>query len=182
MIALVITFSIVILFLGLVDESFALICVALGILALLPLLLLSNEDAEEPDYHRITLEELQSTGTNEEVSHIEYNEVQPTNLITDEETQETKVIKDEDVYVYLMKNNQNGYYKIGISNNCKYREKTLQSQEPDICLVCSKKYPSRTAARQMETMLHRYYQNSHLRGEWYRLTTEESKMVQKLLN
>lgn len=142
-----------------------------------------TDSTEMPDYHRITLEELQSTGTSEEVSHIEYNEVQPTNLITNEETQETKASKKvEDVYVYLMKNNQNGYYKIGISNNCIYREKTLQSQEPDICLVCSKKYPSRTAARQIETMLHRYYQNSHLRGEWYRLTIEESKMVQNLLN
>ena len=77
-----------------------------------------TDSTELPDYHRITLEELQSTGTSEEVSHIEYNETQSTNLITNEETQETKTpIKVEDVYVYLMKNNQNGYYKIGISNN-----------------------------------------------------------------
>ena len=155
------------------------------VLGLIAVLFRANitDSTELPDYHRITLEELQSTGTSEEVSHIEYNETQSTNLITNEETQETKTpIKVEDVYVYLMKNNQNGYYKIGISNNCAYREKTLQSQEPDICLVCSKKYPNRTAARQMETMLHRYYQSSHLRGEWYRLTIEESKMVQNLLN
>lgn len=143
----------------------------------------AHESIKDDDYyHRISLGELQTSEINEEVNHNEYNEVLPTNLNTDEEVQETrKSVKIEDVYVYLMKNNQNGYYKIGISNNCKYREKTLQSQEPDVCLVCSKKFTNRTAARQMETMLHRYYQNSHLRGEWYRLTREESKMVQNLL-
>lgn len=85
------------------------------------------------------------------------------------------------VYVYLMRNYNNGYYKIGISKDTKYREKTLQAEEPDVRLICSKQYTDRITARQMEKMLHSHYNEKRSRGEWFSLNEDEVKSIQKLL-
>lgn len=75
----------------------------------------------------------------------------------------------EGVYVYLMMDTSNGFYKIGISNNPEYRERTLQSEKPTIEKICCKKYPSREIARAIESALHTVYSAKHIRGEWFRL-------------
>lgn len=85
------------------------------------------------------------------------------------------------VYVYLMRNYNNGYYKIGIAKDTKYREKTLQAEEPDVRLICSKQYTDRITARQMEKMLHSHYNEKRSRGEWFKLNEDEVKSIQKLL-
>lgn len=68
-----------------------------------------------------------------------------------------------------MRDNTNGYYKIGISNKPEYREKTLQSEKPSIELVACKKYPVRIIAESFESALHTTYSQQRLRGEWFNL-------------
>lgn len=80
-------------------------------------------------------------------------------------------------YVYLMRDNINGYYKIGMSNNPEYREKTLQSEKPSIELIAPKKYPTRKIAESIESALHKAYDNLRLRGEWFNLKDEDVAAV-----
>jgi hypothetical protein len=75
---------------------------------------------------------------------------------------------------YLMLNNRNGYVKIGVSNNARYREKTLQSEEPEVVLFAVLE----RGAPRMERSLHREYANSRLRGEWFALGPKD---VQRIL-
>lgn len=72
-------------------------------------------------------------------------------------------------HIYLMKNKQ-GYIKIGISSNPYYREKTLQSQEPNLVLIYSKKI---STAPQIEKILHEVYDRWRLRGEWFKLNKKQ---------
>lgn len=59
--------------------------------------------------------------------------------------------------------------QIGISNNPRYREHTLQSDKPTIELLCAKEYPSRAIAEAIEASLHKVYANKRIRGEWFNL-------------
>ena len=85
--------------------------------------------------------------------------------------------KGED-FLYLMKNNRDGRYKIGISNNPKHRESTLQSQEPDVVLV-----GSWDKLAKHERSWHNYFAEWRKRGEWFDLeVTQVRFMVDKCLN
>ena len=70
-------------------------------------------------------------------------------------------------YVYVMRNEENGAYKIGISNDPKYREHTLQSQEPNVNIVFCCEFPTRDAAFQVESEMHNKYSKYRIRGEWF---------------
>lgn len=72
-------------------------------------------------------------------------------------------------YVYLMRDNSNGYHKIGISNTPEYREKTLQSEKPSIEMLACKKFPTRKIAEAIESALHTAYSQQRVRGEWFNL-------------
>ena len=72
-------------------------------------------------------------------------------------------------YVYLMKDTTNGYYKIGISNNPDYRERTLQSEKPSIEMIACKRFPTRKIAMSIESALHTAYSQQRVRGEWFNL-------------
>lgn len=72
-----------------------------------------------------------------------------------------------DRFVYLMFNKRNGYYKIGFSGNPLRREKTLQAEEPDICLVAQA-----PGGSEAESLLHRRYKAQRLRGEWFALSDD----------
>jgi len=76
-------------------------------------------------------------------------------------------------YVYLMKNKNNGYYKIGKAQNPKYRERTLQSQEPEVELVFAQ--PERPDFN--EKLLHKEYEKHKIRGEWHNLTETQVKII-----
>ena len=76
-------------------------------------------------------------------------------------------------YVYLMNDTTNNFYKIGISNNPKYREHTLQSDKPTIELICAKEYPTRALAEAIESALHRAYASKRIRGEWFNLDASD---------
>ena len=75
----------------------------------------------------------------------------------------------EGCYVYLMRDNTNGYHKIGISNKPEYREKTLQSEKPSIEMLACKKFPTRKIAESIESALHTTYSQQRIRGEWFKL-------------
>jgi len=76
------------------------------------------------------------------------------------------VIKQK--YLYLMKDNLNGAYKIGVSNNPKYREATLASQKPSIKLV-----GMWAEMADNERDWHEYFKSERMRGEWFDLTAAQ---------
>lgn len=74
--------------------------------------------------------------------------------------------------VYLMLNRRNGYYKIGESNNPKFREKTLQSEEPEIELQWWT-----NASLEDEDYLHWHFHSKRIRGEWFSLTLDDVEFI-----
>lgn len=88
---------------------------------------------------------------------------------------------DESCSVYIMLDKNTKYYKIGISNNPKYREKTLQSEKPTIDLIISKEFPKRELALAIEKALHNTYASSHIRGEWYALSEQQLEDIKASL-
>jgi hypothetical protein len=73
---------------------------------------------------------------------------------------------------YLMKNKRNGFYKIGKSSKPKYRERTLQSQEPEIELI-------KIWDKDIEDKLHSKYKKYRLRGEWFNLNKIQVEYICK---
>lgn len=84
-------------------------------------------------------------------------------------------------FVYLMLDTTNNYYKIGISNNPMYRERTLQSEKPTIELLCAKEYPSRSIAEAFESSLHRVFSSKRIRGEWFSLSASDVEDIKQSL-
>lgn len=75
-------------------------------------------------------------------------------------------------FVYLCRNNRNGLIKIGFSKQPKYREATLQSEEPELEFVHIS--PGTTSD---ERALHDRYAGSRKRGEWFTLTPEDLQAI-----
>lgn len=71
-------------------------------------------------------------------------------------------------YIYLMINRRNNLYKIGRSDNPKIREKTLQSEEPEIEMLHF--FPGSSIK---EASLHSRYADKRVRGEWFQLEPHE---------
>ena len=78
-------------------------------------------------------------------------------------------------YVYLLKCNSTGLYKIGRSINPVFREKTLQSQEPDIQSI----FISGRTLKSKEKELHTLFKDKRIRGEWFRLTEQDVEFIIK---
>ena len=91
-----------------------------------------------------------------------------------------KVIEDTNDacgYVYLMLNTRNGYIKIGKSKTPRFREKTLQSDEPEIELITFWKAPSC-----IKKELHTTFKNKRIRGEWFDLSFQDLKKVESIMS
>jgi len=71
---------------------------------------------------------------------------------------------------YLMKDKNNGLYKIGYSNNPKNREKTLQSEKPNTLMV-------KVWDDNIEYKLHNLYKDVRVRGEWFQLNPIQVKYI-----
>ena len=84
-------------------------------------------------------------------------------------------------YVYLMMDTSNGFYKIGMSNNPEYRERTLQSEKPTIEKVCAKEFPNRAIASAIESALHKTYESKRIRGEWFALDADDVSAISRTL-
>jgi hypothetical protein len=73
-------------------------------------------------------------------------------------------------FVYIMQDLRNGAFKIGRSNTPGKRERTLQSEVPEIVMRLS--IP---ADEVHERHLHGYFESKNMRGEWFAL--EPSDLV-----
>ena len=85
-------------------------------------------------------------------------------------------------HVYLMVDNTNNFYKIGLSKIPVHREKTLQSEKPTINLILSKEYPTRQIASGIERELQKKYSNKRMRGEWFELDKNEVDWIKTFLS
>jgi hypothetical protein len=97
--------------------------------------------------------------------------------IREEDKKDEPTWKESSCFVYLMKDESNGFYKIGISNKPEYRERTLQSEKPTIVLLKSKEFPTRTIAEAIESALHKAYGEKRLRGEWFELDGKDVENI-----
>jgi len=106
------------------------------------------------------------------LSHIDDETIRRHNLLNEHNSGLWKLNTDNVTNIYVMLNKQNGYYKIGRSNNVAVRERTLQAQEPDIQLIhyfhCEKS---------LEKNLHKCFSEKRLRGEWFALSLEDVEFL-----
>ena len=76
--------------------------------------------------------------------------------------------KENTNYLYLMINENTGYFKIGHSKKPEYRERTLHSKEPEIKLLkvweCDKV---------IERKMHKHFSTKRERGEWFKLNIDD---------
>lgn len=89
------------------------------------------------------------------------------------------VVKDRSekaMYCYLMRNKRNGFIKIGRSTNPGQREKTLQSEEPEIEMIFFREAPS-----EVEAALHREFATWRVRGEWFELSKEQIGLAKDMI-
>ena len=71
---------------------------------------------------------------------------------------------------YLIKDLGTGFYKIGFSNNPIKREKTLQSEKPNIKMI-------KIFDKNIEKELHFNYKDFRVRGEWFNLNNIQVKYI-----
>lgn len=103
----------------------------------------------------------------------EFNKLVRENITEYVEEHETPTQQNQPCFVYLMIDTTNNFHKIGISNNPRYREHTLQSDKPTIELICAKEFPSRAIAEAFESALHKTYASKRIRGEWFNLDSSD---------
>lgn len=94
------------------------------------------------------------------------------NLVDDyfEEKEEKPIKRNTDKKTYIIKNKRNGLYKIGVSKNPYKRERTLQSEEPEVEIVKVFDY-------NIEKTLHKVYRDFRVRGEWFNLNKIQLKYI-----
>ena len=81
--------------------------------------------------------------------------------------------------VYLMINDVNQRIKIGrTKNKPQYRERTLQSQEPEVTLMYHKKTKCMVNT---EKYLHEKFKEKRYRGEWFDLSDDDIKEAKSLI-
>lgn len=83
-----------------------------------------------------------------------------------------RMLVKEPRFLYLMKCESTGLYKIGVSKNPKFREKTLQSEKPTISMVAKWANSS-----QLERGWHCYFKQQRVRGEWFKLSPPQVKFM-----
>lgn len=75
--------------------------------------------------------------------------------------------------LYLMRDDRSRLFKIGISKNPEYRERTLQSDNPMVTLLA---YWVAVDASD-EKVLHKHFQAYRMRGEWFALTPRHIRQI-----
>lgn len=73
---------------------------------------------------------------------------------------------------YIIKDCNNNTYKIGKSKNPLKREKTLQSEKPNLKLI-------KIFENNIEKELHELYKDCRLRGEWFKLNNIQLEYICK---
>ena len=77
-------------------------------------------------------------------------------------------------HLYLMRH-KNGLTKIGVSNNPRAREKTLQAEDPRLRLLFSF-----NGAADLEYRLHSIFKPVRVRGEWFRLQKHHVRWIRAI--
>lgn len=86
-------------------------------------------------------------------------------------------------YLYIMRDDYNGAYKIGIANNPKKRERTLQSDKPSITLHKCVEFKNRQEASNAEKYLHSVFESQGWKrsdgkkSEWFKLGTNDLNWI-----
>lgn len=86
--------------------------------------------------------------------------------------QSDRIFKDGEEHIYLMYNSRNDLIKIGQSIHPDFREKTLQSQEPEVVLLAVWQAP-----KIVERELHKLFHEKRKRGEWFDLNFYDLKQI-----
>ncbi len=81
-------------------------------------------------------------------------------------------LKDTVGKIYLMNDMRNGFIKIGFSKEPKFREKTLQSEVPEVEIICF--FDGSLAD---EKTLHGFFYEKRVRGEWFNLDSNDMKYI-----
>jgi hypothetical protein len=103
---------------------------------------------------------------------------EPTICITElHEVIEKPNTKNQITSIYLMIDNNTGYYKIGRSKNPKIRESTLQSEKPTIQMIFNIEGKVHD-----EKALHDMYSDKRIRGEWFDLNGSDIIQIKKYFN
>ena len=110
-------------------------------------------------------------------------EVYPTTLkyreVQEKEQRRLRKLKEQKIKekknltkTYILKDNTNNTYKIGKSINPLKREKTLQSEKPNLKLI-------KIFENNIEKELHGLYKDCRLRGEWFKLNNVQLEYICK---
>ncbi len=70
--------------------------------------------------------------------------------------------------IYIQYNKRNNFHKIGRSKNARFRDKKLQSEEPEIHML-----DCWIAPKEAEKDLYNKYKSKRKRGEWFNLTGKD---------
>lgn len=100
-------------------------------------------------------------------SRLSWNLVAETKKLFDNRADTTKPKKYK---TYLMIDEKTRFYKIGRSENPKYRERTLQSEKPSIRMLFAMNVD-------VEKILHEKYSEKRIRGEWFCLSEDDIKDI-----
>lgn len=76
-------------------------------------------------------------------------------------------------YIYLMRNYANGLCKIGRSIKPEFREKTIQSEIPQIKII----FKSQLTENTKEKELHKIFKEKRVRGEWFDLSESDIHFI-----
>lgn len=88
----------------------------------------------------------------------------------------TKSSPNTDSWVYVMINKRNGLRKIGVSAAPRFREKTLQSEEPEIEIESTF-----VGGLKEEEKLHKHFKKQRVRGEWFNLAQSDVEKISTLM-
>lgn len=76
------------------------------------------------------------------------------------------------MFVYVIHDTANGFYKIGSSQTPNTRERTLQAEKPTLEMLVS--FP---ASREDERILQKHFADKKIRGEWFRLDNADLQYI-----
>ena len=85
-------------------------------------------------------------------------------------------------YLYLMQDLSNKFYKIGVSKTPLYREKTLQSEKPNILMLFTKAFVSKLEAYNQEKEIQKKYSIFRIRGEWFNFSSLQLQEIDSFFN
>ena len=92
-------------------------------------------------------------------------------------------VKEIPSSVYIIKEESNGYYKIGVSKNVQARLKQLKTGNPNkLTIIYEKAFPDERTAYRIESKCHRMMEEKCIYREWFELSKDDLNEVIQYLN